>query len=40
MQVLSTIAFVRSHILCQLYNCKNDMWTDITNLCRLRSWNC
>ena len=38
-EVLSIIATLRSQILC-LLNCKNDMWTEITNPCRFRSHNC
>jgi len=38
LEVLSIIATVRSQILS--LNCKNDLWTEITNHCRFRSYNC
>jgi len=43
-QVKNTWSFI-NHTICEVtdpmsFNCKNDMWTEITNPCRFRSHNC
>jgi len=43
-QVTKAIKFI-NHSNCEITdsmstNCKNDMWTEITNICRLGSQNC